>query len=161
MSPKDSVEVSLRETPIRHIEVPRPVQFPPDTPVGEVISAMQSSRTRRGCVLVSEQGQLVGIFTERDVLLKVLGTDVSLVTPISDLMTKEPETLTMDDSLSDAIRLMSRGGYRNIPVADSTGKIRVSLSCSDIVDFIVAHAPTAVYNLPPRLHQIMPTPEGG
>ena len=103
----------------------------------------------------------MGIFTERDVLLKVIDSDLPLDTPISALMTPDPATLRRNDSIGDAIRLMSQGGYRNIPIIRSTGKVKATLSSSDIVDFIVAHTPMAVYNLPPRLHQIMQRPEGG
>ena len=148
----------LEDTKIRHLDLASPTTVRPSTTVEETIKKMRTVRC--ACALVTEGGKLVGIFTERDVLSKVIGAPESLRRPVRDLMTPNPITLKVDDSLHDAIDTMSEGGYRNIPIVDDDGRAVASLPASEIVNFIVSHFPKAVYNLPPHLEQRMATQEG-
>ena len=148
----------LENTKIRHLDLPAPLTFDPSAAVRAVIAQMQ--RTHCACALVVESGKLVGIFTERDVLNKIVGKPALLEEPVRTFMTLDPITLTTDHSLDDAVDVMSEGGYRNVPIVDSEGCPVASLSASEIVKFIVAHFPKDVYNLPPRPEQKLATPEG-
>jgi len=153
-----SFHTALLETKIRHLNLPSPTTIGPSTTVEEAIKHMRGVRC--ACALVVEDGKLVGILTERDVLNKVIGQAELLERPVRELMTPNPVTLTTDHSLDDAIHLMSEGGYRNVPIVDKEGRPIASLPASEIVKFIVAHFPRDIYNLPPRLEQHMATPEG-
>src|SRR5690349_19973694 len=76
-----------------------------------------------GCVLVVEDGLLSGIFTERDVLTKVLPVVRDLDnTPVGVVMTPDPECLTLDDAIAYALNRMSDGGFRHIPLVDADGR---------------------------------------
>jgi len=88
----------------------------PDTaPVREAISAMQAAGV--GSVLVTKDGRLVGIFTERDALLKVAGAaQGTMDAPVGELMTTDPVVLREDDSIAVAIHKMAVGGFRHIPL---------------------------------------------
>jgi CBS domain-containing protein len=69
------------------------------------------------CVLVTEGGQLVGIFTDRDAVLKVAGLERQN-RPISTLMTRDPVVLRHDETIAIAINKMAVGGFRHIPIVD-------------------------------------------
>lgn len=91
-----------------------------------------------GCVLVTdEQGELVGIFSERDVVLKVSLCSYDLTTtPISEVMTPNPQTIRPTDSVAHALHMMSIGGYRHLPVVEDDGMIVGLISVKDLVDYV-------------------------
>lgn len=92
-----------------------PILLPRSAPVREAVAAMQQAGV--GSVLVTDEGHLVGIFTERDALLKVAGTSAAAMdAPLSDVMTRDPVVLREDDSIAVAIHKMAVGGFRHIPL---------------------------------------------
>lgn len=92
-----------------------PIMLPATAPVREAIAAMQAAGV--GSVLVTRDGRLVGIFTERDALLKVAGaTQGTMDAPVGELMTVDPVVLREDDSIAVAIHKMAVGGFRHIPL---------------------------------------------
>jgi CBS domain-containing protein len=100
--------------------------------------------------VVDGVGRLVGIFTERDVLARVVGTGVDLdLCPVADLMTREPECLTLDDGIAFALNKMSGGGFRHVPLVDEAGRPTGLVSMRSIVDYLVDLFPQVVLNLPP------------
>ena len=102
-------------------------------------------------MLVCEEGQVVGIFTKRDLLRRVLAQGHSLDTPIAEYMTADPVTVEPKDPINTAVRLMEEGGYRHLPVVDRGKPVGV-LSVKRIVHYLCEHFPTAVYNLNPDPH---------
>jgi CBS domain-containing protein len=72
------------------------------------------------CVLVTEAGKLVGIFTDRDAVLKIAGQP-SQSRPIREVMTRDPVVLRHDDPIAVAIHKMAIGGFRHIPILDGAG----------------------------------------
>jgi CBS domain-containing protein len=69
------------------------------------------------CVLVVEGERLVGIFTDRDAVLKVAGTKTG-GQPISSVMTHDPVVLRHDETIAVAINKMAVGGFRHIPIVE-------------------------------------------
>ena len=69
------------------------------------------------CVLVTDGGRLVGIFTDRDAVVKVAGLDRE-PRPIATLMTRDPVVLRHDETIAVAINKMAVGGFRHIPIVD-------------------------------------------
>jgi CBS domain-containing protein len=69
------------------------------------------------CVLVVEDGRLVGIFTDRDAVLKVAGTRLE-ERSIGALMTHDPVVLRHDETIAVAINKMAVGGFRHIPIVE-------------------------------------------
>jgi signal-transduction protein with cAMP-binding, CBS, and nucleotidyltransferase domain len=97
----------------------------PDTATGEVVTQMKQARL--GCALVLDNGKLVGIFTERDLLSKLTGPAAqSPTTPVKQLMSANPEVLLETDSIAAALNKMSMGHYRHIPVQKSDGSYCVT-----------------------------------
>src|SRR5574341_2420022 len=136
------------------------VAIPLGTTIGEAARVMKERRI--GCVLVEDGGKLVGIFTERDILTKLVGTgyDPARV-QVDGVMTRNPETLTPDDPIAYAMQLMSVGGFRHVPLVDGGGRPVDILSVKDIVDYLVEHFPREVLNIPPEPGKHARVPEGG
>lgn len=91
----------------------------PDTAVNEVIDQMKQARL--GCALVLEDGRLLGIFTERDLLTKLAGKTSSRTAAVREFMSPDPEVLRETDSIATALNKMSMGRYRHIPVRKTDG----------------------------------------
>jgi CBS domain-containing protein len=137
-----------------------PVTVESGTPVGKVLDEVQKRKV--GCVLVYEAGRMAGIITERDILLKVVARDVDYGTAkIDDFMTRNPATLSPDDTIGDAAALMTERHFRHIPIIAKDGKAVGVASIKDIIQLLAESFPEQVLNLPPRPHQRMETPEGG
>src|SRR2546430_3123961 len=81
----------------------------PYTPLSQAIEAMKNDEG--GCVIVSDDGRVVGIFTERDLLNKVLGENVDLDSPISGWMQPSVETLSSEATIGDAVCLMNEKSF--------------------------------------------------
>lgn len=113
-----------------------------------------------GCVLVIDDDQrLVGIFTERD-LLKLMAEGTGLDGPIADVMSRLPVTVGVAEGVGTAVRIMSDGGYRRLPVIDHDGRPVGILSVANILHYLVEHFPEYVYNLPPEPGRSMHEREG-
>jgi CBS domain-containing protein len=124
-----------------------PLQVGPHQTVAEAIAVMRQERV--GCLLVCEGRKLVGIFTERDLMRRVLAAGKPLSIPVRDCMTPDPVAVHPKDPISGAIRRMEEGGHRHLPVVDEKGRPVGVLSVKRIVHYLVEHFPATVYNLPP------------
>jgi CBS domain-containing protein len=123
-----------------------PWQVEPAQSVADAVRLMRDHQV--GCVLVCEEGRLVGIFTERDLLRRVLASGRPLTVAVADCMTPDPVVVQPKDSISTAIRRMEEGGYRHLPVVID-GKPTGILSVKRIVHYLVEHFAATVFNLPP------------
>jgi CBS domain-containing protein len=118
------------------------------TTLAEVVRLMRENR--RGCVLVASAGRLVGIFTERDVLMKIAGSPIDLAqTPVGDYMTRDPDTLPADSGVGYALNKMVVEGYRHIPLVDDQGRPTAVVSMRDLIEYISGFYQQEVLNLPP------------
>jgi signal-transduction protein with cAMP-binding, CBS, and nucleotidyltransferase domain len=88
------------------------------------------------CLLVTESGRLVGIFTDRDAAVKAVDKRLGLYR-IRDFMTADPVVLRREDTLAVAIHKMAVGGFRHIPVVDHGKPIGV-VSAADVFRHLVA-----------------------
>jgi len=115
----------------------KPICILQDLLLKEVIDLLQKNSI--GSVLVVDSaGVLVGIFTERDCLLKVSGDKVDLnTTKISEVMTPNPQSQMLDSTIAFALNLMSLGGFRHIPIVDQDNMPVGVISVKDIVDHLV------------------------
>lgn len=144
---------------VRALE-PRPaVCVPETTPIRDAIKLMVERGI--GAVLVERDAGAVGIFTERDVLRRVVLRELDQGRPVSEVMTRDPETLHADDGIAFALNRMIVGGYRHLPIVDSQGKPMAVLSLREVVSFIVELLPGRVLNLPPGPHLQAQSEDGG
>ncbi len=149
--------LELRTETARSICRPEPPIVGPDTPLGEALGLM---RERSGeALLICEADRLIGILTERDVLLRILGGDADTSRPVREFMTADPHTLAVDATMVDAMRSMESGGYRNLPMIED-GRVVGVVRQHDLLEYIAEAFPEEILNLPPRPHQLMEEPEG-
>jgi len=113
---------------------PRPVVVDAELSVAEAIERMR--RDTIDCLLVMEQGKLVGIFTDRDAVLKV-GATVGDRRPLREAMTPDPVVLRREDPVAVAIHKMAIGGFRHVPILDDGHPIGV-VSAKDVFRHLAA-----------------------
>ncbi len=94
---------------------PPPLTVGPDTPVDVAIARMHEAEA--DCVLVTVDDRLVGIFTDRDAVVKAAGTRLGAF-QVRDFMTPDPVVLRHDDPIAIAIHKMAVGGFRHIPIIE-------------------------------------------
>lgn len=129
---------------------PRPhARVETTAPLARVVDEMKAKG--RGCVLVEEDGALVGIFTERDLVARVdHGSRAWLDIPVKDVMTSSPMVSRPSDSLAEALRRMVDGKRRHLPIVDADGKVKGLVSVRDILAFVAQRFPEEMMNLPPE-----------
>ncbi len=99
-----------------------------------VEAARQMKQRNVGSVLVVDGARLVGIFTERDALFRVLAAERDpSATRMSEVMTPQPQTLTADEPFLRALRVMHEGRFRHLPVVEQGRPIGI-VSVRDALD---------------------------
>ena len=94
-------------------------------------AARLMKRKRIGAIIVVEENKLIGIFTERDALFRVLAEDRDLhTTRVADVMTRNPQSIHPDKQFADALQLMHTGRFRHVPVVENGRAIGI-VSASD------------------------------
>ena len=102
----------------------------------------------------------MGIFTERDLLTKIIGEPVDMNDPVSNWMSPVVAALAPDATIGDAVAMMNEKGYRNIPLVKD-GKLVGSISVFDVISYLAESYPKKTMNLPPNPDQVMESEEGG
>lgn len=138
----------LAQSPVRAV-VRRPVvRVGANDPMWKVVAAMKEGK--RGAVLVEEEGALVGIFTERDLMTRLDHTSLDwLHVCIRDVMTPRPMVIHPEETISEAMRRLNTGKRRHLPVVDVDGKILGILSIRDLLAHLAQRFPDDFVNLPP------------
>lgn len=133
---QNRVERSLMEDPVQALQPKEPVTIRPTATVREAVERMLKENLG-ALLVVDERQQLVGIFSERDLLTKVAGLYSSYdAVLVRDVMTPKPETVTAEDTLAFAVHKMDVGGYRHVPVVED-GRPTGVLSARDLLRHIV------------------------
>ena len=162
--PKTKANVDPSDNPVcretvGHLSSPNPITAPADTTVHDVIEIMQLHRI--GAVLLETDGKLVGVFSERDLVNRILGEDIRPDTPVNTLVSPDPVYLQKTDQIGKAIGLMAELGLRHLPVCSDNLEIEGILSVRQIIQCLAEHYPTEVFNLPPGAEAHPAAPEGG
>ena len=158
----DSVEEELRimeeraaEDPHEHIEKPldqlctRPaVCVDVTTTLEQTLALMRQNSL--GAVVVTDGGALAGIFTERDLLTRVVGKIADLRGPVSEVMTRDPEVLQLGDKIIFVMNMMHVGGYRHVPVVDEDHRPLHVISIKDVMAFVLEPIHDKIVSIPPE-----------
>jgi CBS domain-containing protein len=100
------------------------ITAPSKTSVADAARLMKQHKI--GAILVVDDNQLVGIFTERDGLYRVVAEQRDVrKTALSEVMTPNPQSVHPDDSFPRALHLMHTGGFRHVPVVDNGAPIGI------------------------------------
>jgi CBS domain-containing protein len=114
-------------------------------------AAQRMVQAHQAAVLVVDAaGRLAGIFTERDLLTRVVGRGLDPKgTALSTVMTANPEVLSLRDRVAYAVHCMSVAGYRTVPLVDADRKPIGIVTVSDVIRWLASLFPATVLNLPP------------
>lgn len=147
--------------PISGLSLSEPVVVSAGTKLDKAIKKLQDQSV--GCLLVESNGKLAGIFTERDILLKITGKGLIFNKEIVDnYMTHNPEYLRMDDAVAFALNKMVVSGFRHVPIVDENKSPLAVVSLVDIVQQVANAFGSEILNLPPKpLRKGFSKPEGG
>ena len=138
---------NLRIDSVSRLNATPPRQVSPSCSVAEAVELMRQEKV--GCLLVCVAEEVVGIFTERDLMKRVIAANKPLSLPVSEFMTSNPVVVHPTDPIRVAVGRMEEGGYRHLPVVNDRGRPLGILSVKRIVHYLVEHFPATVYNLPP------------
>ena len=135
---------------IRMLGPAEPLCLQATATVGEAIERMLARR-QAGVLVVDADGRLIGIFTERDVLMRVAGAGRDArQTRLGEVMTADPEALAVGDRVAYAVHSMSVAGYRTVPLVDADRRPIGVVTVNDVIRWLAGLFPEAVLNLPPR-----------
>jgi len=130
----------MYDQPIRNImEQKKFLTAAPETTVSQAARLMAAKNV--GAIMVVANERLVGIFTERDVVFRVIakGLDAK-TTPLTNVMTAAPKTLEPGKSYGHALVLMQENGFRHVPVLENGRPIGIISSRNamdpDLEEFI-------------------------
>ncbi|HWJ19193.1 CBS domain-containing protein [Bradyrhizobium sp.] len=107
----------------------------PNASITECVRLMTASKI--GALMVMDDGRLIGIFTERDALNKVLASNLDpRNTKVSEVMTKDPYCISPATTVSDAMQLITERRFRHLPIVDN-GKVLAVVSSGDLTRWLV------------------------
>lgn len=121
-----TVAEALNDAPVTDLDLSRHVIAATDDTVATTIERMSAAGYT--CALVSDDEKLAGIFTQRDVLTRVVGEPGNAERPITALMTEAPRTIKSAQSVAEALAIMNELWVRSVPVVDDDGTIRGTVS---------------------------------
>jgi len=103
----------------------------PDNTIRDTAKMMSEQRV--GCLVVVENGKLVGIITELDIIWKVVAGDLDpKITLVRDIMTKKVVTIGSDQTLEDATDLMVENKIKKLPVVENEKLVGI-ITATDII----------------------------
>jgi CBS domain-containing protein len=145
--PPELESVLLQDT-LREVELNPALVVDEHASLAECIELMRVNQ--QPCVLVTADGKLVGIFTEHDLLMKVMDSGFDLQsTEVRSCMTSSPATLPADAGVAYALNRMVIDGFHRLPLVDPEGRPVGIVSMSNIIGYLSTLFPKDVLNLPP------------
>lgn len=145
----DSVLEQVAATPVREVARRPAVIVEATESLGEVVRKMRDHQ--RGAAVVRDAGgALLGIFTERDLMLGLRHGDTDWRrAPVGEVMTRNPSSTHADESVSLVLQRMNEVACRHLPVLDASGRVEGILSIRDLLAHLVDRFPQEFLNLPP------------
>jgi len=130
-----SLESELRSERVSHLRLSGFTAVPAGTSVRDALGRMRAERNT--VCLITKERKLNGIFTERDVLMRVTGLVDDLAhAAIGDYMTSNPVALKADLPIAQALHLMSLHGFRHLPLVDEENRPTGIISFRDVVGYL-------------------------
>jgi CBS domain-containing protein len=117
-------------TSIREVMTPSPTTVQPGTTAQEAARTMKSEDV--GSLPIVEGDRLIGVVTDRDIALRIVGEGKGVETTVDEIASKDVITVDPQQSLEEAARLMAEHQIRRLPVAEEDGKLVGVLAQADI-----------------------------
>jgi CBS domain-containing protein len=139
-TPTSELEEHLINGHLRDLDAAEALDVSPGDPVFLAIHFMREHNIE--CVLVRDSDRnIVGILTERDILMKAAGpTNDLMALAVKDIMTPDPVMLREEDTLAVALHKMAVGGFRHIPFVDHDGTTLL-FSIQDVFRYVAPYFP--------------------
>ena len=150
---------TIARIPVSQMPSREPVLVPPAARLGDVVATMRNRRT--GAALIVDRGELIGIFTERDLMRRV--DQASLAwrdRAVSEVMTARPLVIREEDTIAEALRRIDVGKRRHLPIMRGREVVAI-ISVRDLLAFVASRFPADFLNLPPSPDREARQPWGG
>lgn len=156
----NALRIDTLTQPVSSFMRPKTGTVAPNATVYEAVQLM--ARGHYGCVLVLDGPRLVGILSERDVVVRLVERDKDPKTEkVKDHMTMEPESVRPDEALIYALNIMTVGGFRHVPVTDLDGALAGIISIRDVTKLLVNHFREEILTVAPSSPAGPKTQHGG
>lgn len=139
---------------VSELDLGRFVKVAPSESISDTVQAMRD--TGYSCACVVDDGALTGVFTQRDVLMRVLGRSRVCDHPVGEEMTRSPWTMGPDQSVADGLAIMREWWVRSVPVVDDNGGLVGNFSW-----YTVMHTMAEILNRPPSTDSTGPKVQHG
>ena len=163
-----NLQTDLKTEHVNHLDVSGVSFVSAGTSIRNTLAQMRADR-KVVCLVLDSDGQpdsgrgtqLVGIFTERDVMRKVIDAQNILDRPVDEVMTPNPITIGPDTAAADALRLMEENRFRNLPIVDQDGNLLGNMTHQAIIQYLADRYPVEVLNRPIDPERFPSKAEGG
>lgn len=134
--------------PVTSLRIRNRASVAPTATLAEVVATMNSEDV--GCLAVVDGARLIGIITERNLLLEVAPDFRAMDTRVvTEVMVNQPVSVHRNATLAEALRALHEGHFRHLPLVADDGEFVAIISVRNILEYIVDHFPSEVLNLPP------------
>ncbi len=134
----DPLEQALHEETVLAIQSQPYASISCTTTVADALQKLAGQEI--SCLLVEDQGKLVGVFSDRDLLNKVaLEYETVKDSPVSNYMTNQPIYVDETDSAAAALSVMAVSGFRHVPIVDLQENLVGIVSPQRVTKFLRAH----------------------
>jgi CBS domain-containing protein len=116
---------------IQDVMTPNPFLVSTETSVAEAARMMRQADV--GSLIVLDEGTVFGIVTDRDITIRAVAEDRDVrATPVGDICSREPLTLSIGDTVEQAMEMMRTNSIRRLPVLDEQGRPAGIVSLGDV-----------------------------
>ena len=154
------IETQLLSEPIGRLGLSEFCILTERTSIRDTVERMREMSQNCAFVL-GDDSRIVGIFTDRDVLRKVVAQPTIWDEPVSNVMTPAPTTLPPTATTHEALKLMADKHFRNIPVENDRGIVLGNVTYFAVLKYLTDHFAEEVYNLPPEPQNYADQRDGG
>lgn len=153
-----TLEKDLQQELVMHLDVGNFTVVESGTTVKDTVEKMRSEK--HNCAIITKDGALTGIFTDRDLLTKVVNAPNLWAGSIDTVMTESPIAVNVNDPAYQALDLMDEKHFRNVPVVDNAGQVVGNLTHYAIIKYLADRFPESVYNQPPDPNRVAKDRDG-
>jgi CBS domain-containing protein len=129
-----NIAESLAAMPVADMDLSRYVEVPADATIAEAVRTMNAAGRSIACIIAD--GWLVGVFTQRDIMMRVIGRRRVWEHPVVEEMTRSVRTVKVEQSAADGLAIMNDWWVRNVPVLDGDDRLAGNLSYYTVMDTI-------------------------
>ena len=153
-----SLEQDLQQEQVIHLDIGSFTEVMAGTTVKETVEKMREENNN--CAIVTSNRELAGIFTDRDLLTKVVKASNLWDEPIEKVMTHFPISVGIHDPAYQALDLMDEKHFRNVPVIDKAGRVVGNLTHYAVIKYLADRFPESIYNQPPDPNRVTKNRDG-